>query len=418
LNHYQKHSLMAFSPGLLLFEQNLPEDNLLAVPQFLLLPLLSVIPCLLWLMYFYTRSLYRRESRRVIALTFLLGAAATLLAIPLCLLGQSLLLRLTRNLEHADFAISFLVIAPVEEFCKLLAVYLYAWRHQEFDEPLDGVIYSATAALGFAAAENVIYALQDGPLSLLLRGSLTNPGHALFSAFWGMSLSRAKVLPNRWQQRLPVIALGWMLASALHAFFNALLDATDHIGPIFLPVILLAMIALFLVVRSRINFHREQSPHRQGTIVLRLSAECPQCKRMGLAGTHCTRCGTLLPENLTPVSASSENNESAPADSLHDLPHFTTQAADGREKIAWILNYDEITVGRTLNNNFVIEHPSVSRRHARLTVTQKGYQLFDLESSNGTFVNGQRIREALLRDGSEVRFGSVSFIYRAPAQIF
>lgn len=401
---------MAPVPSLYVFQHNLLADS----PRLILIPLLSVLPCLLWLAYFYTRSIYRREPLRVIAATFLLGALATALALPLNLLGQSLLLKFTSNLDHTHLVLSFIVVAPVEEFCKLLAVYLFAWRHQEFDEPLDGVIYGATAALGFAAAENVIYLMQNDPSSLILRGSLTNPGHALFSAFWGMSLSRAKAAPNRWQQRLPIIAGGWLIASLLHAFFNALLDVTDHVGPIFLPVILLAMMALFLVVRSRIHFHRETSPHRQGTMVLRLSAECPKCKRLGLAGATCTRCGTALPEGIEIVEA-----KAVPASaesSLDTRPHFTTQTETGREQIAWILNEDEITVGRTLNNQFVIEHPSVSRRHARIAATRNGYELIDLNSSNGTFVNGERIRQTLLLNGCEVRFGSVSFFYREPIQ--
>ena len=61
---------------------------------------------------------------------------------------------------------------------------------------LDGVIYSATAALGFAAIENIFYLSQNNPLLVLLRGPLSNPGHALFSSFWGLSLSRAKSAPN------------------------------------------------------------------------------------------------------------------------------------------------------------------------------------------------------------------------------
>ena len=60
------------------------------------------------------------------------------------------------NLAMAAGA-SFLVIAPIEEFAKLLAVWIAVYRTQDFREPIDGIIYSATAALGFACIENVIY---------------------------------------------------------------------------------------------------------------------------------------------------------------------------------------------------------------------------------------------------------------------
>ena len=62
----------------------------------------------------------------------------------------------------------------------------------------------------------------------------------------------------------------------------------------------------------------------------------------------------------------------------------------------------------------MIEHPSVSKRHARIAASVgDAYTLQDLESSNGTYVNGKRIGETKLEDGFEVRFGRANFVYRA-----
>ena len=93
--------------------------------------------------------------------------------------------------------------------------------------------------------------------------------------------------------------------------------------------------------------------------------------------------------------------------------HFTTRTSTGEERIAYLLNQPEITIGRTLNNQFVIDHPSVSKRHARLVLAEPESMLYDLESSNGTFVDGRRIRVGALTDGCHVRFGRVNLIYRA-----
>ena len=95
-------------------------------------------------------------------------------------------------------------------------------------------------------------------------------------------------------------------------------------------------------------------------------------------------------------------------------PHFAIVAPGGEERIAFILSRGEIKIGRTLNNEFVVEHPSVSKRHARITLDANDYSLHDLNSINGTFINGRRIRTARLEDGCEVRFGNASFVYRAP----
>lgn len=104
----------------------------------------------------------------------------------------------------------------------------------------------------------------------------------------------------------------------------------------------------------------------------------------------------------------------APTESAEVKPHFAVMAPGGEEKIAYVLTRNDVQVGRTLNNEFVVEHPSVSKRHARITAEASDFSLHDLNSINGTFINGRRIRSARLEDGCEVRFGSASFIYRAP----
>jgi predicted component of type VI protein secretion system len=55
------------------------------------------------------------------------------------------------------------------------------------------------------------------------------------------------------------------------------------------------------------------------------------------------------------------------------------------------LNKDSLTIGRDINNEIVINDPEVSRNHCRFTRGPGGYTLTDLGSTNGTFVNGQRL---------------------------
>lgn len=70
------------------------------------------------------------------------------------------------------------------------------------------------------------------------------------------------------------------------------------------------------------------------------------------------------------------------------------------------LTQPEITIGRSRLGDIVVEDPDVSRQHARLLQTQAGYKIQDLRSTNGTFVNGQRVTgELALHNGDEVVLG-------------
>ena len=65
-----------------------------------------------------------------------------------------------------------------------------------------------------------------------------------------------------------------------------------------------------------------------------------------------------------------------------------------------------IKIGRSSSNDVVINDPTVSAHHAVLTETASGYILKDLNSSNGTFVNGKKIAgEVHVTDKDAIRFG-------------
>ncbi len=70
------------------------------------------------------------------------------------------------------------------------------------------------------------------------------------------------------------------------------------------------------------------------------------------------------------------------------------------------LENDEIFVGRDLSNDIVINDPEVSRRHARFFTQGNNYIIEDLGSTNGTYVNGQRLMGPyVLRPGEVIVFG-------------
>ena len=74
----------------------------------------------------------------------------------------------------------------------------------------------------------------------------------------------------------------------------------------------------------------------------------------------------------------------------------------------------ELVLGREDGCQLVVLERSVSRRHARLVLTEAGWCVYDEGSGNGTFVNGYRVNDALLRHGDEVRFGMVGGWFEEP----
>lgn len=143
-------------------------------------------------------------------------------------------------------AVSTLVVGVVEEGAKLLAVAVLALRRREFDEPIDGIVYACTAALGFAAAENVKY-FAFGRMSgsiIAIRGFLTVPAHMFFSAVWGYALGLTLV-----SRRRRVLAfLG--LAAVLHGVFDAMLSTSGLQMAATLLVLGLAITFVTLLRRS------------------------------------------------------------------------------------------------------------------------------------------------------------------------
>jgi adenylate cyclase len=69
-------------------------------------------------------------------------------------------------------------------------------------------------------------------------------------------------------------------------------------------------------------------------------------------------------------------------------------------------------IGREPNNDMVLGSKIVSREHAQIVRAKEGLTIVDLDSHNGTCVNGTRIKEAILRDGDEILIGGIIILYQ------
>lgn len=198
---------------------------------FLVAVLLSFGPAIACAATVYWLDRYEKEPKVLIGAVFSWGAiVATLGAI----VAQTFLGGVMELLEASAEAAELVggsVFAPVtEESLKGLALLLVFWMvRRELDSILDGIVYAATVALGFAATENVLYLFGESMESgwgglfglFFLRVVLGAWDHAVYTSFIGVALAMARLSRSaalKWV--LPPI--GWGLAVGTHSLHNTL----------------------------------------------------------------------------------------------------------------------------------------------------------------------------------------------------
>jgi hypothetical protein len=72
-----------------------------------------------------------------------------------------------------------------------------------------------------------------------------------------------------------------------------------------------------------------------------------------------------------------------------------------------------LSIGRAPDNDIVLDDRRVSRRHAEIRLRLGRHTLYDLGSTNGTFVNTKRVSEVALSEGDKITFGAATLIYHA-----
>ena len=78
------------------------------------------------------------------------------------------------------------------------------------------------------------------------------------------------------------------------------------------------------------------------------------------------------------------------------------------------INSWETTIGRGQANNVPLSDSTVSTEHAKVRFFTKGYVIFDLNSRNGTYVNGKIIEHGLVRNGAEIQVGRTRLRFDDP----
>lgn len=231
---------------------------------------LAFLPPLAWLA-FYLHEDRHPEPKHLILLTFISGILAAVAAVvgELALFGRPpVFAGFFYHFAPAALAMPVLIlagVAAIEELFKYAAVRLTVLKRREFNEPVDAMIYMVTAALGFAAIENVFFLLPlveqsfagriewglfAGGVELSANRFLgANLLHALSSAIVGYALARHAFSP--WRRH--AVAGGLVAASALHALFNYLIITKEAIP---LAALLIMLLLAFMAITVFVDFER------------------------------------------------------------------------------------------------------------------------------------------------------------------
>jgi len=197
---------------------------------------------------------YESEPFWMLATAFFWGAlVATFFAFLLNTTGGLVVSALLGN-QTAGETFALVISAPiVEETGKAAILFLFFFfKKDEFDGVIDGIVYAALVALGFAMTENVLYygkaALGGGgqlTLTFVLRGALAPFSHPLFTSMTGIGLGMARQTTNLGVKLVTPI-LGLMMAIFLHSIWNG--SAAIFGGAVFLLTYLLIMVPAFLIL--------------------------------------------------------------------------------------------------------------------------------------------------------------------------
>lgn len=200
--------------------------------------LVAIAPAAALAFFIYQKDRYDREPPLLLAKIFILGAITVIPVYIVEIVLSSL--NIFTGLFSSLFT-AFLVAGFTEEFFKRLVVVRFACPNKNYDEKLDGIVYSVFSALGFATVENIMYLLRG--LSNFVytgfsRGIFAVPAHMLFGITMGYYLSLSKFADNE-QDTNRYYTRSLYVPILLHGTYDfILMSRFPHLMIIFLAFVL------------------------------------------------------------------------------------------------------------------------------------------------------------------------------------
>lgn len=216
--------------------------------------LIAVAPVLTVILYIYFHDKYEKEPVGLLVLSFLFGGIISILIVTILYLFTGRLIPITNELSvWQQFIQAFVVVAFAEEFSKYVIVKYFAQPKKAFNEPYDGIMYAVMVSMGFACTENIMYVIEGGYETAILRAFTAVPAHATFGILMGYYMGKAKFSNNR----LKLNMAGLFLAVLFHGAYDFFLFIR-FIPGISIGAFISLIIGIFLS-RKAIKKHQENS---------------------------------------------------------------------------------------------------------------------------------------------------------------
>ncbi|RLE53223.1 MAG: hypothetical protein DRJ26_03610 [Candidatus Methanomethylicota archaeon] len=207
-----------------------------------ILALSTLAPSLAYIIYIWRKEKVEREPLIGLCAAFSYGFTVSIF------IAATLSILIIEGLHIQDEFLSLVIIAPIiEELSKLVGVVLIVRIGGLLNEVDDGIIYGASAGLGFSTFENALYALHaSDPISVgLLRALCCTAGHAASTAIAGYGYAKFLIKLRGKGTLIKYI----ILAVLLHATHNAL--AATHYALI--PIIIAIDIIAFAKIMAKVD---------------------------------------------------------------------------------------------------------------------------------------------------------------------
>lgn len=204
---------------------------------------LALLPAVYLIIYIYKHDKVEKEPVSLLLKLLFLGAFSI---VPTVIVGTilELLLGMFLPIDSVFYHLiyMFVVVALVEEYWKRWAAER-AWNHPAFNYRFDAVVYCVSAALGFAALENLMYVAEGGLATALLRAVTAVPSHAIDGVIMGIFFGEAKICEMRGDLagRKRYWRLSLLMPMLAHGYYDFCLTSGSMIMLVFFVIFVVVL---------------------------------------------------------------------------------------------------------------------------------------------------------------------------------